>query len=350
MPDSSRLFRLVATSLCLSGFVSLARAEDATPTYAMADPLHLPGSTRWDYLTFDAPHRRLFITRGDSVDVLDVGSKKIVGAIAHLDGVYGVALAPDLNKGFITEGKANRVSIFDMTSLKVLATTRTGEKPDAVAYDAATRRIFAADGESGDLTVIDASSGAAIGAIKLDGQPEFVVVDRRGRLYVNLEDKSQIAVVDTKTMKLLARYDLAPACERPTGLAMDTAHDRLFPVCGGKTMLVVDAETGKVLAALPIGAHTDAAAFDAATGLAFASNGDGTLTIVGAAGDGRYKVLQTIRTWPSARTMALDPTTHTIYLAAAQTEGFDAPTDGRPQPRPHMAADSFAILTVSPSP
>ncbi len=281
--------------------------------------------------------------------MLDAEAKTIVATIANLSGVHAVALAPEFNKGFITEGKADRVSIFDLSTLKVLATAPTGEKPDVIAYDEATKQVFAADGESGDLTAVDAASGAVAGTIALGGQPEFIAADGKGRLYVNLEDKAQIAVVDAKALKTVAHYDLAPACKSPTGLAMDQAGGRLFAVCGNKTMVVVDAASGKIIDALPIGQHSDGAAFDPGTGLAFSSNGEGTLTIVGAGDDGRYSVVQTVATKPTARTMALDPATHNVYLAAAETEGFEPATAERPEPRPHIKPDSFMILTVAPS-
>jgi DNA-binding beta-propeller fold protein YncE len=230
-----------------------------------------------------------------------------------------------------------------------VATAPTGKKPDVVLYDEATKRAFAADGESGDLTAIDAVSGAVAGTIALGGKPEFIAADGKGRLYVNLEDKAQIAVVDAAAMKVLAHYDLGPACESPTGLAMDQAGGRLFSVCGNKTMVVVDAATGKIVDTLPIGQRSDGAAFDPATGLAFSSNGEGTLSVVGAAEEGRYKVLQTVPTKATARTMALDPTTHNVYLAAVETEGFEPATAERPEPRPHIKPDTFMILTVSPA-
>jgi DNA-binding beta-propeller fold protein YncE len=348
MVVSARFFPAVAAIFFLSSLPA-AHAENSKPAYALTDTLNLPGPTRWDCLTFDAPHHRLFITRGERVDVLDTQAKKVVGAISNLEGVHAVALAPEFNKGFVTEGKANRVTIFDLTTLKALTTVPTGDKPDVAVYDEATRQVFVADGESGDLTVIDAASGALVGKVVLGGQPEFIAADGKGRLYVNLEDKAQIAVVDAKALKTTAHYDLTPACTSPTGLAIDRAGARLFSVCASKAMMVVDAATGKIIDALPIGQHSDGAAFDPATGLAFSSNGDGTLTIVGAGEDGRYKVLQNVATKATARTMALDPVTHAVYLAAAETEGFEPATADRPEPRAHIKPDTFMILTVSPS-
>jgi YVTN family beta-propeller protein len=348
----SYITRIVAIICVVLGTVSHSSAgwADSPLPYTLNDSLFLPGATRWDYLTFDQDHHRLFITRGDSVDILDVAGKKITGSITELAGVHGVALAPDLNKGFISEGKANRVAVFDLTTLKVLTTAPTGEKPDAVVYDQATQRIFAADGESDDLTVIDAKSNTVLGKIALNGAPEFAVVDGAGQLYVNLEDKSQIAVVDTAMLKVVTNYNLAPGCDSPTGLAIDSTHNLLFSVCANKTMMIVDSGSGKILDTLPIGEHSDAAIFDPTTRLVFSSNGDGTLTIAGLDIDGHYRILQTVQTKVTARTMALDPTTHAVYLAAARTEGFEPPTDKHPEPRPHVKQGTFMILRVDNTP
>jgi YVTN family beta-propeller protein len=330
-------------------FPGSAHASILNPNYFLTDTLPLPGSTSWDYLTFDTTNHRLFITRGDSIDVLNTDSKKIIGTIPNLEGVHGVALAFDLGKGFVTEGTANRVTVFDLVTLKILTTVPTGNKPDAVVYDEATQRIFAANGDSGDLTTIDAKTDAVLGTIKLGGDPEFAAVDSKGHLYINLENKAQIAVVDTQNLKTTAHYNLAPVCERPTGLTIDTAHDHLFSTCANKSMLVVNATTGKTLDVLPIGQHSDAAVYDAETGLAFSSNGDGTLTVVGLSDDGHYKVVRTVQTKTTARTMALDTATHKIYLAAAETDGFDPPTEKHPEPRPHIKPDTFRILTIDTS-
>lgn len=332
-----------AFALLVSG---VAQAAAPPSNYSLTNTQHLSGPTRWDYLTFDSKNHRLFITRGDRVDVLDVVGKKIVGSIPDAKGVHGVALAPNLGKGFISDGPANEVIVFDLATLKPIATVSVGTKPDAIVYDAATQRVFVANGGSGDMTVIDAGEGKVLGTITLDGQPEFAVVDGKGKLYVNLEDKAQLAVVDTLNQKVTAHYDLAPSCESPTGLAIDTVQQRLFSVCANKVMDVIDAETGKIKDSLPIGEHSDAALFDPAAKLAFGSNGDGTLTIVDASDPDHYKVVQTVETKLTARTMALDPSTHRIYLAAAETEGVDPPTEQHPHSRPHIKPDTFMILTV----
>ena len=311
----------------------------------MTDTIPLPGALRWDLLTFEAKKHRLFIARSDSVDVVDMEAKKITGSIPA-DGAHGVALAPEFNRGFISNGKSSTLTIFDLETLTPISTVPTGTKPDVVVYDDQTKQVFAANADSGDITAINAKDGTIVGTIKLDGQPEFIALDGKGKLFVNLEDKSQIDVVDIKTLKVTNHFDLAPNCEGPTGLAIDKAHNRLFSVCANKSMLVVDAATGKIIDTPPIGQHSDGAVFDEAKGLAFSSNGDGTLTVVGE-DSGHYKVVQAVQTNVTARTMTLDPLTHTIYLAAAETEGFDSPTEQHPEPRPHVKPDTFMLLTVS---
>jgi DNA-binding beta-propeller fold protein YncE len=325
-----------------------AAADGLDAGYRVLEVLALPGPTRWDYLTLGSAGRRLFITRGERVDVLDLETRTVVGTIAGTHGVHGVALASEAGKGFISDGLLNAVTVFDLATLAPLAIIPTGTEPDAMVYDAASGRVFAANGGGGTLTVIEAGKGTVTGTISLDGLPEFAVVDGKRRLYVNLGDKSQLEVVDTAAMKVLVRYDLAPGCQGPTGLAIDADRDRLFAVCRNKAMVVVDGATGAILETLPIGGSPDAAAFDPETGLAFSSNGDGTLTVVGAAGPDHYRVVQTVPTRPTARTMALDPATHRIYLAAAETDGFDPPTENHPHPRPHLKPESFMILTVGP--
>jgi YVTN family beta-propeller protein len=327
---------------------SAVYADTSHPHYGVVDTLRLPGAVRWDFLTFDPDHHRLFITRGESVDVFDVTTKKITGSISRTSGVHGVALAPELGRGFTSNGSSNDATVFDLTTLQPIATIPTGTKPDTIVYDALTQRVFTANAGSGDLTVIDVKQSSVLNTVKLDGKPEFAVVDGKGHLYVNLEDTSQMDVVDTKDPKVVSRFELAPSCDGPTGLSIDQKLNRLFVSCHNKKMLVVDAGTGKIIDALPIGGFSDATIFDPGTNLAFSSNSDGTLDIIAASGPNRYAVIQTAKTLPLARTMALDPTTHHIYLVTAETDGFDPPTPERPHPRPHMKADSFMILTASP--
>jgi len=335
---------LIGLSLVLNP--ALAPAE-TLPHYALAETLVLPGPVRWDYLTLDIKNHRLFITRGERVDVFDTSRKSVIGTIDHLEGVHGVALVPEQNKIFITEGTANRVAIVDFQTLAPVTTVATGLKPDAVTYDPASERVFVSDNNGESLTIIDTKSLASVGQIKLDGAPETSVADGDGRLYVNLEDKSQIAVIDTKNQKLLSRFDLTSACEEPTGLAFNPKEKLLFSVCRNKHMLVVDAVTGSIKEILPIDGRPDAAIFDAEHGLVFSSNGEGTLTVVGKTNEAHYEVLETVPTKTSARTMALDPETGDIFLSAAEMETLPASTDAERRPSP--IPGTFTLLRVSPT-
>ncbi len=339
---------LAALAITLTS-ASGVSAAPGNPNYKLTGTVHLPGSTHWDFIAFDPDHQRLFITRGESVDVFDIATQKVTGSITGLNGTHGIALASALNIGFVSNGKANNTTIFDLTSLQPIATIPTGNKPDAIVYDPATQLAYVADADGDDVTVIDAKKKEVTGTIKLGGDPEFMALDGSGHLYVNLENKSQIAVVDTKTLKVLTSYNLAPVCEGPTGLSIDVSQHRLFASCANKVMLVVDATTAKIIDTLPIGDHSDAALFDPATRLIFSSNGDGTLTIIGASSADHYSVLQTAKTMTTARTMTLNPATHEIYLVAAETEGFDPPNEKHPTPRPHIKPDTFMVLTVTPT-
>jgi YVTN family beta-propeller protein len=344
-----RPIRLVSLIALVSLVFGSAQAYALTPPiYSLTGTLSLPGAVRWDYLTFDTQNQRLFITRGDSVDVLDITGQNIVSTIPNTSGVHGVALAPDINEGFISDGMADTVTIFDLTTLETLTSVPTGMKPDAIVYEASTKRVYTANGNSNDVTAIDTKTNAVLDTIKLDGKPEFAVVDEHGHLYINIEDKAEIAVIDTKNLKVITTYDLKPTCESPTGLAIDRKNLRLFSVCGNLKMVITSAKTGKMIDVLPIGAHSDAAVFDPDTGLAFSSNGDGTLTVVSQVSKNHYQVIQTVKTKPTARTMALNPTTHDLYLAAAETNVIGPLSVNPPPERPHMKPDSFMILTVHP--
>ena len=311
----------------------------AAPAYRVTHQEVLPGAVRWDYLTYDAGSGRLYITRGDHVDVYDTKLGRVVGSVANTPGVHGVALAPELNRGFISDGRSNTVTVFELLTLKVLATLPAGKKPDAIVYDAFTNRVFAANGDSGTLTVIDAAKSEVLGTVDIGGKLEFAAVDGKGRLYVNIENKNALAVVDTVKLRVLARYDLSASCEGPAGLAIDPATERLFVGCRNQKMAVVSGGTGKILATVPIGKGCDATAYDGALKLAFSSNGEGTLTIISA---DTYAVMQTLVTQPTARTMALDESSHRIYTVAADRE---APIVAGVRPR--LTPGTFTLLTVS---
>ena len=317
----------------------------AAQEYKLAKTAKLGGEGAWDYLTVDAAARRVYVSRSTHVMVLDADTLAIVGDIPDTSGVHGIAIAADLGKGFTSNGRANTLTIFDTKTLKATGEVKTGTNPDAILYDALTQRVFAFNGRSGDVTVVDAKAGAVLATIPVGGKLEFGQSDGRGRVFVNVEDKNEIVALDAKEMKVAAHWPIAP-CEEPTGLALDVAHRRLFAVCGNKQMVVVDADSGRVLKALPIGAGSDGAVFDPATQNAFSSNGEGTLTVVHESSPESFEVVQTVKTQRSARTITLDPKTHQLLLPAAEFGPPPSPTTEQPRPRPVAIAGSFAILVV----
>jgi YVTN family beta-propeller protein len=272
----------------------------------------------------------------------------VIGDIPDTPGVHGIALAPELNKGFISNGRENTVSIFDLKTLKVSEKVKlTAENPDAILYDPSTKRVFTFNGRSKDASVIDAESGKVLGTVPIGSKPEFGVADGTGTVFVNDENKGEVVVIDGKAMTVKSRWPLSTAtasCEEPSGLALDNKNHRLFSVCGNKKMVVMDSQSGKVVATLPTGDGTDAAGFDPGTGLAFASNGEGTLTVVHEDSPDKFSVVEDVPTAPRARTMALDPKTHKIYLVTAQFGPAPAATAEQPRPRAPMLPNSFAVL------
>lgn len=320
----------------------------AAPPAAGFHPLQtLPigGAGGWDYVTLDASARRLYVPRSDRVLVLDLEGKAL-GVIPGTDGVHGVALAPALDRGYASNGRGNSITIFQLSTLAVLAQVKaTGEGPDAILFDPFTNRVFSFNGRGQNATVIDALKGEVVGTIPFGHKPEFAATDNQGHVFVNLEDSAELAVIDAKKLTIEQKWSLKPI-EDPTGMAIDLQHHRLFIVGGNKLMAVVDANTGKLLATPAIGTGADAAAFDAELGLAFSSNGEGTLTVVRQDGPSQYSVLEQVPTRRGARTMALDPTTHRIYLPTAEYGPTPAATKENPRPRPAMLPDSFKVLVV----
>lgn len=330
---------------CLSAAMTAAAAP--APKLELLDHWKLGGAGGWDYLTIDSPAHRLYISRGTRVDVVNIDSGKIIGAIPDTQGVHGVALAKGLNRGYTSNGRANSVTVFDLDTLKITQEVPvTGKNPDAILFDPANRRVFTFNGASKDATVLDASSLAVIGSIPLPDKPEFAADDGHGRIFVNIEsDPGQMVVIDGKTMAVKSTWPL-PGCNSPSGLAFDAAHNRLFSVCDGKVMAVTDSATGKQVALVPIGEHPDAAIYDAKRAAAFSSNGEGTLTIVRQESPDRYTVGGNLATQRGARTMALDASTGKIYLATAEFGPTPAATAEQPHPRPAPIADSFVVLVV----
>ena len=325
-------------------FGAIGAAAAGPSGYHLVKKIPLGGEGGWDYLTFDSPTRRLFISRSTKVIVLDVDSGKVVGEIPNTDGVHGIALAPDLGRGFTSNGRAGTVTIFDLKTLQTIGSTPVGKNPDAIVYDPASKRVFAMNGRSSDSSAIDAATGKVAGTIALAGKPEFAVADGAGHVYVNIEDKSEMWQIDSQKLAVTARWPLA-SCEEPSGLAMDVAHRRLFAGCGNGMMAVVEADSGKVIATATIGDGVDANAFDPATAFAFASNGQsGTLTVVHEDAPDKYSVVEDVPTQNGARTMTLDPKTHEVYLVTAQFGPPPAPTADNAHPFPTIMPDSFVVL------
>jgi DNA-binding beta-propeller fold protein YncE len=313
--------------------------------YHVVTTYKVGGDGGWDYLTADAAARRVYISRGTHVMVLDADSGKSVGDIADTPGVHGIALAPELGRGFTSNGREGTVSIFDIKTLATSSKVKVGDNPDAILYDPATKRVFTFNGRSQDSTAVDAASGKVLGTIKLDGKPEFAASDAKGMIYVNIEDKSELTAIDPNKMEVKAKWPLAP-CEEPSGLSIDRKNRRLFVGCGNKMMAVVDADSGKVLATPAIGDGVDATTFDAETGQAFASCGaDGVLTVVKEESPGKFTA-ENVPTQKGARTLALDAKTHNVFVVTAQFGTRPEPTADNPHPRPPMVPDSFEVLVV----
>ena len=321
--------------------VLVASAAFAAEGYHVLNKIKIGGTGGWDYVTVDSNAHRLYATHGTVVDVVDLDSGKPVGSIPQLHGVHGVALAPEMNKGFISNGQSNSVTIFDLKTLAKSGEPATGMNPDSICYEPKTQRVFTFNGRSNDSTAINAKTGEPLTTFPVGGKPEFCVADGAGKLYVNLEDKGAIVEIDAAKPAVLRTGSIAP-CQEPSGLAMDSKDGVLFSVCDNKMMTVTEIKSLKVVATPAIGANPDAAGFDPGAGLAFSSNGEGTLTIVKEVG-GKWQAVDTVQTERGARTMAVDPRTHRVYLLAAE---YGPPQAGDKKGRPSILPDSFHVLVV----
>ena len=333
--------RTLATSVLL--LVASAAAAAAPEGYHLLRTIPVPGDGGWDYLIVDEAARRLYVSHGTQVEVLDADSGEIKGKIADTKGVHGIALAPDLGRGFTSNGQAATVTIFDLKTLKTLGQVPTGKNPDAIIYDPASRRVFAFNGGSASVTVIDAAAGTVAGTLDLGGRPESAVADGKGHVFTNLEDKDLLLKLDSQKLSVLERWPLAPG-KTPSSLALDPRSHRLFVGCRSRHLVVVNADDGKVVATLPLGERVDASAFDPETGLVFSSNGDGTVTVVHEDGPDKYRVVETVQTKRGSKTMALDRKTHRLFLPSADFKPAPAATAANPRPRPAMVPGTFAIL------
>jgi DNA-binding beta-propeller fold protein YncE len=319
----------------------------AASTVGIRQQYLLGGPGGWDYLTVDPDAKRLFIARADRVLVVGTTDGALLATIPHTEGVHGVALAPDLGKGFVSDGRADTVTVFDLKSLATVGTFAvSGHNPDAILYDAHSRHLFTFNGRSHDITMLDPLTGATLATAAAGGKPEFAQADGKGHAFYNIEDTAQLSELDTATGQRIATWSL-PGCEEPTGLAIDAAHQRLFSTCGNGALLVTDAATGRHVATVPIGQGPDAAAFDPQRGLVFSSNGqDGTLSVIHEDDADHYSVVATVPTQKSARTLALDPATHRIYTVAADFDAAPAATAAEPHPRPQVRDGSFRVLVL----
>ena len=323
----------------------IAATAFAAEGYRVLNKIKIGGTGGWDYTNVDSAAGRLYASHGTEVDVVDLNSGKVVGKIEQLHGVHGIALAPELGKGFISNGQSNSVTVFDLKTLAKTGEPATGTNPDAICYEPKTRRVFTFNGRSGDSTAIDAKTNEIAGTFKLGGKPEFCAADGAGKIYNNLEDTSEVIEIDAAKLTVLRRASLAPA-EGPSGLAIDTKNKKLFSVCDNKMMAVVDIPTMKVIATPAIGSGPDAAGFDPGTGLAFSSNGTtGTLTIVKPV-NGKYEAVDTVTTERGARTMTVDTKLHRVYLLAAEYGPTPAPKEGQKRSRAPILPDSFHVLVV----
>ncbi len=312
----------------------------AQKQYKLVNTVKLGGEGGWDYMTYEKGAHRLFITRGTHVMVVDTNTLKQVADIPDLSGIHGVALVPEMNKGFVSNGGDDTVTVFDLKTLKVTDKIKVGGRPDAILYEPFSKHVFTFNATSKDSTVLDAASDKVIATIPLGGKPEFPASDSKGKVFVNIEDKGELAVIDVKNNTAITHWPLK-GCEEPSALAFDVAHSRLFSGCGNKVMAVTDAASGKLITTVPIGGGVDAGRFDPDTQEVFMSCGDGTLPVIHEDSADKYSVKQTVSTARGARTMALDPDSNTIYLVTAQF-GEKGPNDRRPP----IIPGTFQLLVV----
>ena len=326
--------------LCTSAF--------AAEPYQFVTQIPIGGEGGWDILTIDSAASRLYLSHATKVVVVDLNKNAVVGEIADTPGVHGFVAVPEFQRGFSTNGKENKSSVVDLATLKTISKIDTGESPDAVVYEPRHREVYVFNHKGNSVTVVDAKEAKVVATIPLGGSPEFAAVDEKGgRVYCNIEDKSEVVAIDAAKHDVVAHWPIAPG-EEPSGIALDAVHHRLFSGCHNKMMTMLDTETGKVVTTAPICAGTDGAAFDDASQLAFASCGDGTTTIAKEETPDKLTVVQTLKTERGARTMALDPNTHRIYLPTAQFQPPPSPSPGASPARPTIVPNTLKLLVYGP--
>jgi DNA-binding beta-propeller fold protein YncE len=316
-----------------------ARAYEITHTYPVG------GEGSWDYLVTDAPHHRVFIGRQDRVMVVDETNGKLLGEVTGIHGAHGTAIAEKTGHGFATSGNDSSVVMFDLKTFKALGRVHAAEDADAIIYDSPSNRVFTFNGDAHSSTVIDAATGKLLTNIDLGGKPEYGVSAGDGKVYANLTDNGEVVEIDAASMHVTRRWPTAP-CKNPVAMAIDVAHHRLFSGCRSGVMAISDYRAGRIVATVPIGAGVDGAGFDPATGDAFASNADGTLTVIHEDSPDSYRVVQTLKTMTGSRNLGLDLTTHAVYLAGAMFEPVPPGAAATPRQRPKMVPGSFVLLVV----
>jgi DNA-binding beta-propeller fold protein YncE len=324
----------------------LSSGQDINSKYRISRKINLPGDGGWDYLTVDEQNNRLFVSHGTVVHVVDLATGQLIKTISETPGVHGIALAYKTGKAFISEGRNASVKIVDLKSLNTVGEVKvTGENPDAIMFDDYSSQVFVFNGRTSNATVIDANTGTVTATIVLAGKPEFPVSDGNGKIFVNIEDKSLISVIDSKTYKVLSSWSIAPG-EEPSGLAYDASAHRLFTVCANRKLIVIDSETGKLIEQLPIGEGCDGVKFDPDLKRIYSSNGEGTLTIAEELSADKFAVLGTFKTTPGARTLAVDTRTHHIYTPAAEFVPAQGTAADNARQRPQIKPGSFFVLDI----
>jgi len=332
-----------ALSLLMLSCVGFSFAQS---NYRIVNKIHIDGNGGWDYITMDEAASRLYVSHGNEMNVVDITTNKVIGTIPDTKGVHGIALAKDLDKGFISNGRDTSVTIIDLKTLKFIAKVKvTGSNPDAILYDPLSHKVFTFNGRSSNSTVIDAKTNKVIGTIKLTGKPEFPVNNLSGKIYVNIEDKNSISVINVNTLKVEQTWSIAPG-ESPSGLAIDIKNKRLFSVCENKLMVVVDYITGKVITTVKIGEGVDGVSFDPGLNRVYSSNGEGTMTVVQEKDANTFTVLENVATQKGARTITVNTKTHKLYLPTAGYGEAPAATAQNPHPRAAVKPGTFEVIEI----
>ena len=328
--------------ICLLTMLFIGVTVNAQSHYKIVNKFHIEGNGGWDYISVDETNSRIYVSHATVAQAIDIKTGKLIGTIPDTKGIHGIAFAPALNKGFTSNGRDSSVTVFNLKTLAVITKIKvTGKNPDAILFDPFSQKVFTFNGGSSNATVIDAKDNKVVATITLDGKPEFPATDGKGTIFVNIEDKSKISVIDAKTLKVTKSWSIAPG-EEPSGLALNSQSHRLFSVCSNKLMVITDAETGKVVTTLPIGDRCDGVAFDPEYRRAYSSNGEGTITVVQEENANRFKVLETINTQKGARTIAVDKETHHLYLPTAEFGTTVVANNHNSAVKP----DSFVVLDV----